>query len=287
MDDRKRTLIALGVLILLPVLTLGVEFQFNLFERVVGLYMDARNEERERLAKFVDQETRNIQAQQQVETLLSLKQQQQKDGDKEEQPGPAGPAPVVRLEGGAKLVMSRDRFLEAHKKLDRSVHAIPQLSSAPLMEGYERWSRAILVRASWLRSGSLFLVDDDNYTLFKLPLSREQFDLLRAYAAASDSSAFDKQFQKMRVYAPQQFFAMLRGLPPAVRDPIISPPRFLELESAARRVGIMENPRSGQPEIVIETVIQDQVEVTRIPVTGTQLQEINAGLGEAGAQTRE
>lgn len=282
MKLRRSSLIIIGICLLLPVVVVAAEFQLNWFEQFVGGYLESHNDERPRLAKFVEQEARNSEAIEEVQSLLILKAAQTEEAEPEENDA-AKSTDVVRLDGGQKIVMTRERMLAVQKKLDQFGKGMPQILLAPKMAWGKEWTRSIFVRADWLKTGQVFFTDDDNYILSKAPLSTEQFDLFDAYALSSDESPFEKN--KLRIYTPQRFFAMLRGLPSTIRDQIIPPVRFLDLEATARRIGISAMKSGDQARVVIETVINQQAEITLIPISNLLHREIRIGLGEAGFQT--
>ena len=91
-----------------------VELRWHVIERFAGAYMDARNDSRDRLERFVDQESRTNQALEKANELIEQRSMVALDaGEDPDRPeaGFAPPSDVVRLERGHKLIMTRDRFL--------------------------------------------------------------------------------------------------------------------------------------------------------------------------------
>ena len=275
--NRKKTIILIAMMCVLPLLSIGVELKWHYAERIIGSYLESRNAERDRLERFVRQEIQTSQALEDVNRLVEIRTQaeqrrQEDPAGKTEAPG--NRSDVVKLDHGQKLIMTRTRFLDVQKQFRRTEHAIPrmtQLSKSAFLNG---WTRTILIRPGWLQTGEVFFVDDDNYILYSMPLSAGQFDRFDTYAMNTDMPfATDVK----RIYMPPRFFAMLRGLPAGIRDQVINPSQFLELEATAKRIGISDTKRR----IYIERIISGQVGIIPIPVSADLLHQIDVALGEA------
>lgn len=251
-----------------------VEFQFNFLERGIGAYLDHHNAEHARLAKFVDRETRNIEAQRKLETLIDQRSHQ--PDHHEAAPAPVGPSEFVELDNGHKLVMTRGRFTAACQKLGQTPNALSQSSHLDDTLRDDQWTKAILVRGGWLRKGHLFLVDDKNRTLFEASLSTEQFALLKAYGEAG-SSQIDRVH--IRVYTPQTFFTALRTLPDPMREQIISRDRSSYLEAHASRVGISDANSDGLVQVIVETINDERLDYISVTPAEDAIQELLKALG--------
>lgn len=308
-----------------------VELRWHVIERFVGAYMDARNDSRDRLERFVDQESRTNQALEKANELIE--QRSQFATDEGEDPGRtitgfATPSDVVRLERGHKLIMTRDRFLAMPEWLtgagsppgtrtaDRprfrpydpvvtpvaagpsdtpadtpadtpiaagvgeSAHtpvaAEPDSLSLPAAafepDSLADWTRTVVIRPGWIRRGEVYMVDDDNYILHRMPISAGQFDLIDAYASASEGRMHEDM---EHVYEAGVFFDTLRSLDMEMRDEIIDPIRFRDLEETAQRVGVSENQRIIQ----IERLVDGQIAVVTIPVSADLFVELYVALG--------
>ena len=307
-----------------------VELRWHVIERFVGAYMDARNDSRDRLERFVDQESRTNQA---LETANELIEQRSLVAlDAGEDPGRpdagfASPSDVVRLERGHKLIMTRDRFLAMPEWLtgadyppgtrtsdragfkpyepvvtpvaggpyepvatpvaagsdepagtpaDAPVAARADSLSPPQAtfepDSLTAWTRTVVIRPGWIRRGEVYMVDDDNYILHRMPISAGQFDLIDAYASASEGRMHEDM---EHVYEAGVFFDTLRSLDMEMRDEIIDPIRFRDLEETAQRVGISENQRIIQ----IERLVEGQIAVVTIPVSADLFVELYVALG--------
>ena len=303
-----------------------VEMRWHVVERFVGAYMDARNDSRDRLERFVDQESRTNQALEKANELIEQRSQFALDAG--EDPGRpdaafASPSDVVRLERGHKLIMTRDRFLAMPewltgadypsgtrtadrtgfrpyepvvtpiaagpgepvgspgaagqgKPTDTPVAAEadspsrPQASFEP--DSLAAWTRTIVIRPGWIRRGEVYMVDDDNYILHRMPISAGQFDLIDAYASASEGRMHEDM---EHVYEAGVFFDTLQSLDMEMRDEIIDPIRFDELEETAQRVGVSENQRIIQ----IERLVDGRIAVVTIPVSADLFVELYVALG--------
>lgn len=310
------------------------EMRWHVIERFVGAYMDARNDSRDRLDRFVDQESRTNQALEKANELIE--QRSRFALDAEEDPvrpdaGFASPSDVVRLERGHKLIMTRDRFLampewltgadhpkgtrtanrtgfRPYEPVDTPVAAAPgepadepadTPDDAPVATGadgpadtpvsagadshsltppafepdsHSTWTRTVVIRPGWIRRGEVYMVDDDNYILHRMPISTGQFDLIDAYASASEGRMHEDM---EHVYEAGVFFDTLRSLDMEMRDEIIDPMRFRDLEETAQRVGVSENQRIIQ----IERLVDGQIAVVTIPVSADLFVELNVALG--------
>ena len=307
-----------------------VEIRWHVIERFIGAYMDARNDSRERLERFVDQESRTNQALEHANRLIEQRSQVALDSVEE----PArrdnrfgSPSDVVRLERGHKLIMTRDRFLEIPRWFTGFGHppaaqpgavsgGVPHVPSAsradlppasradlpsssgadltsasradlPSSSGedslsrspsafdpdfLEDWTHTVVIRPGWIRKGEAYMVDDDNYILHRMPISVEQFEIIDAYAAASEGQMHEGM---EHVFGPGEFFETLRSLDMEMRDEIIDPLRFRDLETTAQRVGVSE----GQRIIQIERLIDGRIDVVTIPVSADLFVELYVALG--------
>lgn len=246
------------------------EIRWHVIERFVGAYMDARNDSRDRLERFVDQEIRTNQAFEHANRLIE--ERSQVALDTEDEPGESNPrsAPaseIVRLERGHKLIMTRDRFLGLPERLTR-----PEAQSPFEPDSLRDWTRTVVIRPGWIRRGEVYLVDDENYILHRMPISVEQFDLIDAYATAADGRMHEDM---EHVYGPGMFFETLRSLDVEMRDEIIDPLWFRDLEATAQRVGVSENRRIIQ----IERLIDGRIEVVTIPVSADLFVDLYVALG--------
>ena len=283
-----------------------VEIRWHVIERFVGAYMDARNDSRDRLDRFVDQEIRTNQALEYADRLIE--QRSQIALDTEDEPGLSGtrnaPASeIVRLERGHKLIMTRDRFLDIPERFTRTDHSsdgsADPSSGGPSRESPdtrtespsyaqtdaffespssfepdspEGWTRTVVIRPGWIRRGEIYLVDDDNYILRRMPISVEQFHLIDAYATAAEGRMHEGM---EHVYGPEMFFDTLRSLDMDMRDEIIDPLRFRDLEATAQRIGVSENQRIIQ----IERLVDGRIDVVTIPVSADLFVDLYVALG--------
>ena len=287
-----------------------VELRWHLIERFVGSYMDSRNETRDRFERFVDQEIRTNQALEYANELIEQRSQESLDAD--EEPGKSqdrsvSGSEIVRLERGHKLIMTRDRFLDGPEwflqadslfderndiasvgradslfeaqtdtQADPPSDAQTDMAYSPLTlleaESLKDWTRTVVIRPGWIRKGEAYLVDDDNYILHRMPLSVEQFHLIDAYTTAAEGR-MHKDME--HVYRPRRFFDTLRRLDTEMRDEIIDPLRFRELEATAQRIGVSEHQRIIQ----IERLVDGRIEVVTIPVSADLFVELNVALG--------
>lgn len=303
-----------------------VEMRWHVIERFVGAYMDARNDSRDRLERFVDQESRTNLALETANELIEQRSQFALDaGEDPVRPdaGFAPPSDVVRLERGHKLIMTRDRFLAMpewltgaanppgtrtavragfrpyepvvtpvaggpDKPTDTSDAARPDKpADTPVAAGADSlsrpqaafepdslaaWTRTVVIRPGWIRRGEVYMVDDDNYILHRMPISAGQFDLIDAYASASEGRMHEDM---EHVYEAGVFFDTLRSLEMEMRDEIIDPIRFRDLEETAQRVGVSENQRIIQ----IERLVDGRIAVVTIPVSADLFVELYVALG--------
>lgn len=319
-----------------------VEMRWHVIERFVGAYMDARNDSRDRLDRFVDQESRTNQALEKANELIEQRSQYALDaGEDPGRPdaGFASPSDVVRLERGHKLIMTRDRFLAMPEWLtgadpppgtrtadrtgfrpyepvvtpvagapdepadsptgaliaagvdgsadtpvaagmggpaDTPVAAGADAPSLPPSafepDSLSTWTRTVVIRPGWIRRGEVYMVDDDNYILHRMPISTGQFDLIDAYASAAEGRMHEDM---EHVYEAGEFFDTLRSLEMEMRDEIIDPIRFRDLEETAQRVGVSENQRIIQ----IERLVDGQIAVVTIPVSADLFVELYVALG--------
>jgi len=299
-----------------------VEIRWHVIERFIGAYMDARNDSRERLERFVNQESRTNQALEHANRLIEQRSQVALDAVEEparRDTGSGSPSDVVRLERGHKLIMTRDRFLEIPRwftgfghppaaqpgAVSGGVPHVPSASRAGLPPAsradlpsssradltsssgeeslsrspsasdpdfLEDWTHTVVIRPGWIRKGEAYMVDDDNYILHRMPISVEQFEIIDAYAAASEGQMHEDM---EHVFGPGEFFETLRSLDMEMRDEIIDPLRFRDLETTAQRVGVSE----GQRIIQIERLIDGRIDVVTIPVSADLFVELYVALG--------
>ena len=283
-----------------------VEVRWHVIERFVGAYMDARNDSRDRLERFVDQEIQTNQALDHANRLIEERSQVALDTEGEPAESKTRYAPaseIVRLERGHKLIMTRDRFLGLPERLtgtaDPSGEPFDPPSDDPSYQppdarpgarsparvdlgpdapppfepdSLEGWTRTVVIRPGWIRRGEVYLVDDENYILHRMPISVEQFDLIDAYATAADGRMHEDM---EHVYGPGMFFETLRSLDMEMRDEIIDPLRFRDLEATAQRVGVSENQRIIQ----IERLVDGRIDVVTIPVSADLFVELYVALG--------
>ena len=295
-----------------------VELRWHVIERSAGAYMDARNDSRDRLERFVDQESRTNQALEKANELIEQRSMVALDEEADSGRPDVGfgpPSDVVRLERGHKLIMTRGRFLAMPEWLtgaayppgartaDRAgfrpyepvvtpVAAGPDEpadtpADAPVAKGPDSfsvppstfepdsladWTRTVVIRPGWIRRGEAYMVDDDNYILHRMPISAGQFDLIDAYASASEGRMHEDMEY---VYEAGVFFDTLRSLDMEMRDEIIDPMRFRDLEETAQRVGVSEDQRIIQ----IERLVDGQIAVVTIPVSADLFVELYVALG--------
>ncbi len=285
-----------------PVAVGLVEMRWHVIERFVGAYMDARNDSRDRLERFVDQESRTNQALEKANELIE--QRSMVALDTVEDPGRtdagfAPPSDVVRLERGHKLIMTRDLFQAMPEWLTGAGHpsgarplnrsgfrpyvptdspdaagadSLSPSTSTFVPDSLTAWTRTVVIRPGWIRRGEVYMVDDDNYILHRMPISAGQFDLIDAYASASEGRMHEDM---EHVYEAGVFFDTLRSLDMEMRDEIIDPIRFRNLEETAQRVGVSENQRIIQ----IERLVDGQIAVVTIPVSADLFVELYVALG--------
>ena len=299
-----------------------VEIRWHVIERFIGAYMDARNDSRERLERFVDQESRTTQALEHANRLIEERSLVASDAMEEparRDTRSGSPSDVVRLERGHKLIMTRDRFLEIPRWFTGFGHPpaaqpgampgglplVPPASQTDLTsssgadltsssgadltsssgasllsrspsasdpDSLEDWTHTVVIRPGWIRKGEAYMVDDDNYILHRMPISVEQFDIIDAYAAASEGQMHEGM---EHVFGPEEFFETMRSLDMEMRDEIINPLRFRDLETTAQRVGVSE----GQRIIQIERLIDGRIDVVTIPVSADLFVELYVALG--------
>ncbi len=299
-----------------------VEIRWHLIERFVGSYMEARNESRDRLDRFVDQEVRTNQALEHANELIEQRSQEAMDLDDESRASMDRSAPgseIVRLERGHKLIMTRERFLagpdwfvQVDLQTDAQASPLPNMQtelmsdvqaepisdaqadippdsrpdslsaahsdslsvSATLFEpdSLKNWTRTVVICPGWIRKGEVYLVDDDNYILHRMPISVDQFNLIDAYTTAAEGRMHEGM---EHVYRPRLFFNTLRSLDTEMRDEIIDPLRFRNLEATAQRIGVSENQRIIQ----IERLIDGRIDVVTIPVSADLFVELYVALG--------
>ncbi len=283
-----------------------VEIRWHVIERFVGAYMESRNDSRDRLDRFVDQEIRTNQALEHANRLIEERSQVALDTESEPWESIARRVPAsetVRLERGHKLIMTRDRFLSLPERLtgaadpsgepadppsdDRphqppdarpespsyaQTDARPDAPSPFEPDSLADWTRTVVIRPGWIRRGEVYLVDDDNYILHRMPISVEQFNLIDAYATAAEGRMHEGM---EHVYGPGTFFETLRSLDMDMRDEIIDPLRFRDLEATAQRVGVSE----GQRIIQIERLVDGRIDVVTIPVSADLFVDLYVALG--------
>ncbi len=289
-----------------------VEIRWHAIERFVGAYMDARNDSRDRLDRFVDQEIRTNEALEHANRLIEQRSQAALDTEDETGGSSTRYAPaseIVRLERGHKLIMTRDRFLDIPERFTRTGHpadgsagppsggpsyeqsdtgpvspARPESASYAQTDAFaetpshferdslEGWTRTVVIRPGWIRKGEICLVDDENYILRRMPISVEQFHLIDAYATAAEGRMYEGM---EHVYGPEMFFDTLRSLDMEMRDEIIDPLRFRDLEATAQRVGVSEDQRIIQ----IERLVDGRIDVVTIPVSADLFVDLYVALG--------
>ncbi len=267
-----------------------VEIRWHLIERFVGSYMDSRNETRDRFERFVDQEIRTNQALEYANELIEQRSQESLDADDESKESKDRSTPgseIVRLERGHKLIMTRDRFLDGpdwfvqadtlfDAQTDSPFDGQADSAHSPLTlleaDSLKDWTRTVVIRPGWIRKGEVYMVDDDNYILHRMPLSVEQFNLIDAYTTAAEGRMHEDM---EHVYRPRRFFDTLRSLDTEMRDEIIDPLRFRDLETTAQRIGVSENQRIIQ----IERLVDGRIDVVTIPVSADLFVELNVALG--------
>ena len=309
---------ALTALLAVALIAVGlVEIRWHVIERFIGAYMDARNDSRERLERYVDQESRTNLALEHADRLIEERSQVSPDAVEEHartDVRSAPPSDVVRLERGHKLIMTRDRFLDIsgwhtgaghHPVAQVARTGVPSgggpyetsgggpyetsgggpyetpaaradslLGSAAAAEpeSLEDWTRTVVIRPGWIRRGEIYMVDDENYILRRMPISVEQFDLIDAYAAAAEGRMHE---DLEHVFEPGMFFDTLRSLELEMRDEIIDPLRFGDLEATAQRVGVSERQRIIQ----IERLIDGRIDVVTVPVSADLFVDLYVALG--------
>jgi hypothetical protein len=275
--NRKKSVLLIAILCVLPLIAILIELQWHYVERIVGSYLETHNAERGRLERFVQQEIQTSQALEDVNRLVEIRTQEEQQHQEESDGKTKKPdirSDVVELDQGQKLIMSRARFMDVQRQFRRTEHAIPRMTQLSKSAFLKAWTRTILVRPGWLQAGEIFFVDDDNYILYRMPVLAGQFDRFDTYAMNTDMPFED---DVKRIYMPPRFFSMLRGLPAEIRDQVINPSQFLELEATAKRIGISDTKRR----IYIERIIGGQVGIIPIPVSSHLLQQIDLALGEA------
>ena len=275
--NRKKSVLLIAILCVLPLIAILIELQWHYVERIVGSYLETHNAERGRLERFVQQEIQTSQALEDVNRLVEIRTQEEQQHQEESDGKTKKPdirSDVVELDQGQKLLMSRARFMDVQRQFRRTEHAIPRMTQLSKSAFLKAWTRTILVRPGWLQAGEIFFVDDDNYILYRMPVLAGQFDRFDTYAMNTDMPFED---DVKRIYMPPRFFSMLRGLPAEIRDQVINPSQFLELEATAKRIGISDTKRR----IYIERIIGGQVGIIPIPVSSHLLQQIDLALGEA------
>ncbi len=303
-----------------------VEIRWHAIERFVGSYMDFRNESRDRLERFVDQEIRTNEALEYANELIEQRSQETEASGEESGTSRDRSAPgseIVRLDRGHKLIMTRERFLDGPNWFVGAARSIPSARSAPSMQsahsppaaptdspaGVQRdplsmarpdslsgeqadtlarlvrapgvfepdslksWTRTVAIRPGWIRKGEVYMVDDDNYILHRMPITVEQFNLIDAYTTAAEEGRLDEDME--HVFRPRKFFNTLRSLDTEMRDEIIDPMRFRDLETTAQRIGVSENQRIIQ----IERLVDGRVDVVTIPVSADLFIELYVALG--------
>lgn len=263
--QRKLELIILTILVFTPVLIVAAEFQFNWFEHMVGSYLESNNANRERLAKFVEQDARSSQATKTLKRIIT--QKAATVDDEEDLPESSGVTDIVRLDKNRRMIMTSDQFKAIHRKVARSGRSVPQVKLAAQMPWGDSWKRSILIRPGWIQRGALYFVDAENTILSEAPLSAELYDLFDVHGMQTpEDSPFSQA--KLRIYGPDRFFMVLKRLPSTIRDQIVTPARLPSLESTARRVGLTAVKGRGKADLLIETSIQDHIDVTTLPIPG-------------------
>ena len=267
-----------------------IEIRTHVFEQLVGSYLNSQNESRERLDRFVDQEIRTGQALEYANKLIEEKNEEGENLAEEFQilnDHPAETVEVARLERGHKLLMPRSRFLEITnwssqtdslfgpvfiEKTDSLYNTEADSLYSTETDSLKSWTRTMVVRPGWIRKGEIYMLDDDNYILHHLPITIDDFELIDAYTKALVVLRPEKLDQ---IYQPNFFFNILESMDAEIMDEIIDPLRFAELESKALRIGVSEE----QKIIQIEIMEKGQIELVTIPVSSDLFIELYVALG--------
>lgn len=267
-----------ALILLLTVILISLslaEIRSHFIERFVGSYMNSSNEDRERFERFVDQEIRTNQALEHAKKLIDQRGQEDvyiedKSGDQDDKL--AQDSEFVRMDRGHKLIMSRTRLLKIpnwYTQVDSSLALQPLFKPDTLLQD---WTRSIVIRPGWIRKGAVYMVDDNNYILHQIPLSVERFNLIDAYASVTESRLRELMDH---VFQPRHFFDTLRSLDTEIRDEIIDPLQFNDLEATAQRVGVSEE----QGIIQIEQFVNGKIDVVTIPISADLFVELYVALG--------
>ena len=283
-----------------------IEIRTHVFEQLVGSYLNSQNESRERLDRFVDQEIRTGQALEYANKLIEEKNEEGENLAEEFQilnDHPSETVEVARLERGHKLLMPRSRFVEItnwssqtdslfgpvfiekndslyntendslyNTENDSLYNTENDSLYSTENDSLKSWTRTMVVRPGWIRKGEIYMLDDDNYILHHLPITIDDFELIDAYTKALVVLRPEKLD---KIYQPNFFFNILESMDAEIMDEIIDPLRFAELESKALRIGVSEE----QKIIQIEIMEKGQIELVTIPVSSDLFIELYVALG--------
>ncbi|MBI4553990.1 MAG: hypothetical protein HY710_17120 [Candidatus Latescibacteria bacterium] len=282
---RSRRLAILHPVVLLPGVCLAlvvVELQTDLAERLIGSYLRTTNPRRPKAGWVADVERKGLRAQRRLSDLVtSLTEANSRAAHV------SNLTELVRLlDQHSQVVMSRQKFIEVYTLLPQEI-ATQLISPFHLLElsWGAGWSRTFIAESD---DGGIFalLVDDRNRVIEEIPISGEQFLLIKRSEQGDKGSLDELDRFQGRVYSAEAFFAALNGLPEERRTQVVNDPfRLLEWRESLKRVGIGEQSVGGAVELGFEVERDGKPAVFTLWGDEAAVRDVSERLNEPG--TRE
>jgi len=230
--------------IVLITLALGVillEYNVQIFERGIGLYLKWHNHERPQLGRMWDRDRQKIVAQRKIQSLLasvSVKERTSESID-------SFSKLFENLSSASSQVISRDKFLQLffdypgqwNRKLVSPLDMIE-------LDSNNKWDRVLIARFGiWI---TLSFIDKDNIPLKEFHVSMDTLDEIQSTRTIQKGKLEEAGFRVERIFDFHQFVRVLKTMDPASQSALFPDPQwFLSRDYHVTRIGFADSNGMG------------------------------------------
>ncbi len=232
------------VLIVLAVGIMLLEYNAQIFERGIGLYLKWHNHERPQLGRMWDRDRQKIVAQRKIQSLLASANVKERTSESIDSFSKL----FENLNSASSQVISRDKFLKLffdypgqwNRKMVSPLDMIE-------IDSNNKWDRVLIARFGiWL---TLSFIDKDNIPLKEFHVSMDTLNEIQSTRTIQKGKLEEAGFRTERIFDFHQFVHVLRTMDSASQSALFPDPQwFLSRGYHVTRIGFADSNGGGGSE---------------------------------------
>ncbi len=221
-----------------------LEYNVQIFERGIGLYLKWHNHERPQLGRMWDRDRQKIVAQSKIQSLLASESVKERTGESIDSFSKL----FENLNSASSQVISRDKFLQLffdypgqwNRKIVSPLDMIE-------IDSNNKWDRVLIARFGiWL---TLSFIDKDNIPLKEFHVSVDTLNEIQSTRTAQKGKLEEAGFRSERIFDFYQFVNILKTMDPASQSALFPDPQwFLSRDYHVTRIGFADSNGTGNLE---------------------------------------